>query len=41
MHFYLGDYPRAIADFEASIKSKQDQKDSDNSDANNANDAQS
>jgi hypothetical protein len=30
MHFYLGDYQRAIGDFEASIKAKQDQKDSDN-----------
>lgn len=29
MHFYLGDYPKAIADFEASIKTKQDLKDTD------------
>ncbi len=30
MHFYLGDYQKAISDFELSIKTKQDQKDSDN-----------
>jgi hypothetical protein len=27
MNFYIGDYTKAITDFEDSIKSKQDQKD--------------
>lgn len=30
MNFYLGEYQKAIVDFEASIRTKSDQKDSDN-----------
>ncbi len=30
MNFYIGDYNRAINDFEASIKAKQEQKDDGN-----------
>jgi hypothetical protein len=30
MNFYLGEYSKAIVDFEASIRTKSDQKDSDN-----------
>lgn len=32
MNFYLGEYQKAIGDFEASIKAKQDQKDTENGD---------